>query len=91
MFIGLSELDLLVIEGVSDSRTLEHPVLERGVVRQLGHRKLAAHSLGVEDEAIGIEHGIPSGKPFVPSQHPVDLLQITVERLEPHLLDGREG
>ena len=91
MFIALSELDLLVIEGAPDSGTLEHPVLERGLVRQLGHRKLAAHSPGVEDEAVGIEHGIPSGKPFTPGQHAVDLLQITMERLESHLLDGGEG
>ena len=74
-------LDLLVLDHAADGGPLEHAVLERGVVLELAHRQLAAHAPGVEDEAVGIEHGIFVGKPFAPGQHAVDLLQIAVEGL----------
>ena len=70
---------------------LEHAVLVRGVVLELAHRQLAAHAPGVEDEGVGIEHGIFIGQPFAPGQHAVDLLQIAVEGLQAGVLDARIG
>src|SRR5262249_57606346 len=77
-----SDLDLLVLHHAFDGGTLEHAVLERGVVLELRHRQLAAESPGVEDEAIGIEHGGLVAEPFPSRQLAVDLLQVAVEGLK---------
>src|SRR5262249_28454084 len=81
-----SNLDLLVLHHALDGGTLEHAVLEHGVILELRHRQLAADSPGVEDEAIGIEHGVLVGKPFPSRQLAVDLLQVAVEGLEARFL-----
>jgi hypothetical protein len=59
-----SHLDLFAVHHASDRRPFDHPVLECRVVLELSHRELAAHTPRVEDEAIGIEHGVAIGEPF---------------------------
>src|SRR5262245_19745408 len=71
-----SDLDLLVLDDAPDGGTLEHAVLEGGVILELRHRQLAAHAPGVEDEAIGIDHGIFVAEPFASGEPAVDLLQV---------------
>src|SRR6516164_5638415 len=86
-----SDLDLLVLHHPFDGGTLEHALLERGVVLELRHRQLAAESPGVEDEAIGIEHGVLVAEPFPSRQLAVDLLQVAVEGLEARFLERGKG
>src|SRR6476620_8515324 len=86
-----SQLYLFAFHHTSDRRPFEHPVLECRVVLELSHRELAAHTPGVEDEAIGIEHGVAIGEPFAFRQHAVDLLQVSVERLKAGLFECGEG
>src|SRR5260370_40343093 len=83
-----SERDLLFLHHASNSRTLEHAVLEPGVILKLVHRELAANAPGVEDEAIRIDHRILVGKPFAPRQHAIALLQLAVEGLAAGFLEG---
>src|SRR5262245_35600157 len=61
-----SQLDLLVLHHLCNGRTLEHPVLERGVVLELAHRQLAADAPGVEHEAVGIDDRVLVGEPLAP-------------------------
>ena len=53
-----SHLYLFAVHHTPDRRPFEHPVLECRVVLELSHRELAANTPRVEDEAIGIEHGV---------------------------------
>src|SRR5205823_4752321 len=62
----VSGLELLVLCDALHGRTLEHAILEGGVVLELGHRHLAADAPRIEDEAVGIEHGILVRKPLPP-------------------------
>src|SRR5213593_1548562 len=84
---GRSDLDLLILDDAFDGGTREHAILKRRVVLELSHWQLAAHSPGVEHEAIGIDHRILVAEPFASRQFPVDLLQIAVEGLETHFLE----
>ena len=68
-----------------DRGALDHAVLERGVVLELAHGQLAPDTPGVEDEAVGIEHGVLISEPFAPRQPVIDLLQVAVEGLEARL------
>jgi hypothetical protein len=86
-----SHLYLFAFHHTSDRRPFEHPVLECCVVLELSHRELAAHTPRVEDEAIGIEHGVAIGEPFAFRQHAVDLLQVTVKSPEAGVFERGEG
>ena len=67
----LSDLELLILDHAAHRGALQHAVLEGGVVFQLDHRQLAAHAPSVEDEAIGVEHGVLAvGEPLSTGQQP---------------------
>src|SRR5262249_15605876 len=89
--LSRSHLDLLVLERALHRRPRHHAILERGVVLELAHWQLAAHTPGVEHERVGIDHGVLVAYPFASGEPAVDLLQVTVEGLEPGLLDQRIG
>ena len=84
-------LYLFAVHHTPDRRPFEHPVLECRVVLELSHRELAANTPRVEDEAIGIEHGVAIGEPFAFRQHAVDLLQVAVESLKAGVFERGEG
>jgi hypothetical protein len=86
-----SHLYLFAVHHTPDRTSFEHPVLERRVVLELSHRELAANTPRVEDEAIGIEHGVAMGEPFALRQHAVDLLQVAVESLKAGVFERGEG
>jgi hypothetical protein len=86
-----SHLYLFAVHHTPDRRPFEHAVLECRVVLEISHRELAAHTPRVEDEAIGIEHGVAIREPFAFRQHAVDLLQIAVKSLEARVFEGGEG
>src|SRR5207237_8092272 len=87
---ALLHLLLLVRDHAADGGTLEHAVLVCGVVLKFSHRQLAAHAPGVKDEPVWIEHRIAVREPFAAGEYPVDLFQIGVEGLKPHVLDARK-
>ena len=64
MRYACSHPDLFAVHDASDSRPFDHPVLKCCVVLELSHRELAAQTPRVEDETIGIEHGVAIGEPF---------------------------
>src|SRR5271169_6236736 len=59
-----SQLYLFAVHDASDSRPFDHAVLKCRIVLELSHRELAAQTPRVEDETIGIEHGVAIGEPF---------------------------
>jgi hypothetical protein len=86
-----SNLYLFAVHHTPDRWPFEHPVLECRVVLELSHRELAANTPHVEDEAIGIEHGVAIGEPFAFRQRSVDLLQVAVESPKAGVFERGEG
>src|SRR5262245_46770831 len=86
-----SSRNLLLFEHAPHGGTRQHAILERRVVLELAHRQFPPDSPCIEDETIGIEHGVAVEKPILARQHAVDLLEIAMKRLKPLCLDGWEG
>src|SRR5581483_6467970 len=85
------DLHPLVRDHALHRLALEHAVLVRGVVLQLGDRQLAPHAPDVEHERVRVEHRVLVADPLAAREHAVDLLQVLVKALLAHRLDPGEG
>src|SRR5262245_33307181 len=71
-----SDFDALVGDHALHRGALDHPVLERRVVLELGHGQLASQAPCVEHESVRVEHRVLVREPLAVREHAVDLLHV---------------
>src|SRR5262245_61986289 len=82
-----SQWELLLLHHTPHGRSLQHPLLECGVMLELAHREFAPDSPRVEDEAVWVENRVAVHEPVLLRQHAVNLFKIAVKGFTASILE----